>query len=62
MPRDDNPRANFIAGALRTFLKHLKKMMPEIEEGEWFLHCDNALVHSAKGVQVIPGKESFKLL
>ncbi len=34
-----SPRANFIAGALRTFLKHLKKKMPEMVEGEWFLHC-----------------------
>ncbi len=57
-----SPRANFIAGALRTFLKHLKKKMPEMVEEEWFLHSDNALVHSAKGVQVIPGKENIKLL
>jgi hypothetical protein len=57
-----SPKANFIAGALRTFLKHLKKKMPEMEEGELFLHCENALVHSAKGVQVIPGKENIKLL
>jgi hypothetical protein len=39
VPRGDSVNGNFIAGALRTFLKHLKKKMPETVEEEWFLHC-----------------------
>jgi hypothetical protein len=34
----------------------LKKKMPEMVEEEWFLHSDNALVHSVKGVQEFLGK------
>jgi hypothetical protein len=30
VPRGDSVNGNFIAGALRTFLKHSKKKMPEI--------------------------------
>jgi hypothetical protein len=32
VPKGDSVNGNFIAGALRTFLKHLKKMMPEMVE------------------------------
>jgi hypothetical protein len=58
VPRGDSVNGNFVAGALRTFLKHLKKKMPETVEGEWFLHCDNALVHSVKGVQEFLAKKT----
>ena len=39
VPKGDSVNGNFISGALRTFLKHLKKKMPETVEEEWFLHC-----------------------
>ncbi len=58
VPKDDSVNGNFIAGALRTFLKHLKKKMPETVEGKWFLHCDNALVHTVKGVQEFLAKKT----
>ncbi len=58
VPKGNSVNGNFIAGALRAFLKHLKKMMPEIVEGQWFLHCDNALLHSVKGVQEFLAKKT----
>jgi transposase len=51
-----------IIRALGTFLKNLRKKRPEIVKGEWFLHWDNAPVHSAKVVQEFLAKKSIKLL
>jgi histone-lysine N-methyltransferase SETMAR len=62
VPRGQTVNAKYIIGALGTFLKNLRKKRPETVKGEWFLHWDNAPVHSAKVVQEFLAKKGIKLL
>jgi hypothetical protein len=50
-PRGDTVNAKYIIRALGTFLKNLRKKRPETVKGEWFLHWDNAPIHTTKVVQ-----------
>jgi hypothetical protein len=51
VPRGDTVNVEYIIRALGTFLKNLRKKRLETAKGEWFLHWDNAPVHTAKVVQ-----------
>jgi histone-lysine N-methyltransferase SETMAR len=50
VPKGTTVNANYIVEALGTFLKVLRKKRPVMAEGEWFLHWDNAPVHTAATV------------
>jgi histone-lysine N-methyltransferase SETMAR len=50
MPKGTTVNANYIVEALGTFLKVLRKKRPVMAAGEWFLHWDNAPVHTAATV------------
>jgi len=43
VPRGSTVNAAYITKALGTFMKTLKKKRPEMVEGEWWFHWDNAL-------------------
>jgi histone-lysine N-methyltransferase SETMAR len=47
VPKGTTVNANYIVEALGTFLKVLRKKRPVMAAGEWFLHWDNAPVHTA---------------
>jgi [histone H3]-lysine36 N-dimethyltransferase SETMAR len=51
VPRGVAINANYIIKALVAFRKHLLRKRPLLVEQEWFLHWDNAPVHSAAVVQ-----------
>jgi histone-lysine N-methyltransferase SETMAR len=62
VPRGSTVNAKYIIRALGTFLKNLKKKRPETAKGEWFLHWDNAPVHTANVVKEFLAKKNIKLL
>jgi len=62
VPRGTTVNANFIVGALRRFLKAFRAKRPEMAAGEWFLHWDNAPVHTAKVVRDFLAKNHIQLL
>jgi histone-lysine N-methyltransferase SETMAR len=47
MPRGTTVNAKYIMKALGNFMKIFKKKRPIMAAGDWFLHWDNALVHTA---------------
>ena len=47
VPRGSTVNAAYIMKALSTFMKYLKKKRPQMVEGEWWFHWDNAPVHTA---------------
>jgi histone-lysine N-methyltransferase SETMAR len=51
VPRGAKINAMYIMKALGTFMKHFKKKRPEMASREWFIHWDNAPVHTAAVVQ-----------
>jgi hypothetical protein len=62
VPKGETVNAKYIIRALGTFLKNLRKKRTETTKGEWFLHWDNAPVHSAKVGQEFLAKKRIKLL
>jgi histone-lysine N-methyltransferase SETMAR len=62
VPRGVSVNAAYIVDALRRFLKALRKKRPELVAGEWFLHWDNAPVHTAEVVQTFLAKNSIQLI
>jgi histone-lysine N-methyltransferase SETMAR len=50
VPRGTMVNATYIVEALGSFMKILKKKRPGMAAGEWFLHWDNAPVHTAATV------------
>jgi histone-lysine N-methyltransferase SETMAR len=50
VPKGATVNANYIVKALGIFLKVLRKKRPVMAAGEWFLHWDNAPVHTAATV------------
>jgi histone-lysine N-methyltransferase SETMAR len=50
VPRGTTVNVRYIVEALGSFLKILKKKRPVWAAGEWFLHWDNAPVHTAATV------------
>ena len=62
VPRGQTVNAAFILESLRRFLKTFKAKRPEIAAGEWFLHWDNAPVHTAKSVRDFLTKNNIQLL
>jgi hypothetical protein len=46
MPKGTTVNARSIVEALGTFMKVLRKKRPLMAAGEWFLHWDNAPVHT----------------
>ena len=51
VPRGSTVNAAYIMKALATFMKYLKKKRPQMVEGEWWFHWDNAPVHTAASVK-----------
>ena len=47
VPRGSTVNANYILGALNTFIRHFNKKRQEVVGREWFFHWDNAPVHTA---------------
>jgi hypothetical protein len=47
MPKGTTVNTRYITEALGSFLNILKKKRPVMAAGEWFLHWDNAPVHTA---------------
>jgi hypothetical protein len=47
VPRGTTVNATYIVEALGNFMKIFKKKRPIMAAGEWFLHGDNAPVHTA---------------
>ncbi len=62
VPRGKTVNADYVIVALRKFFKALKAKRPDLVPGEWFLHWDNASVHSAQKVQAFLAKKSIQLL
>jgi histone-lysine N-methyltransferase SETMAR len=62
VPRGKTVTADYVILALRKFLKALKAKRPDLVPGEWFLHWDNAPVHSAQKVQAFLAEKSIQLL
>lgn len=63
VPRGQTVNGSYIVKALTQFMRRLRQKRPDLVEGEWFLHWDNAPVHTAavvqnwlaaRGVQVLP--------
>ncbi len=50
VPRGTTVNATYIVKALGSFMKILKKKRPGMAAGKWFLHWDNAPVHTAASV------------
>ncbi len=59
VPRGKTVNADYVIVALRKFLKALKAKRPDLVPEEWFLHWDNAPVHSAQKVQAFLAKKSI---
>ncbi len=51
-----------MACTVGVLLRKLRKKRPELVDGEWFLHWDNARVHSAKAVQEYLTKRGVKVI
>jgi hypothetical protein len=47
VPRGTMVSATYIVEALSNFMKIFKKKRPIMASGEWYLHWDNAPVHTA---------------
>jgi hypothetical protein len=62
LPRGITVNAKYIIRALGAFLKNLRKKRPETVKKEWFLHWDNAPVHTTKVVQEFLVKKNINLL
>ena len=62
VPRGKTVNAAFILESLRRFLKACKAKCPEIASGEWFLHWDNAPVHTSKSVRDFLTRNNIQLL
>jgi hypothetical protein len=60
VPRGSTVNAKYIIRALGTFLKNLRKKRPETAKGEWFLHWDNAPVHTANVVKEFLAKKKHQ--
>jgi hypothetical protein len=51
VPRGTTVKANYILEALGKFMKILRKKRQVMTEGEWFLHWDNAPMHTVTVIQ-----------
>ena len=51
VPRGQTVNAAYITKALAVFMKKMRQKRPELLDGEWFFHWDNAPVHTAAAVQ-----------
>lgn len=47
VPKGQTVNSDYIVKVLATFLKQYKKKRPEKAAGDWFLHWDNAPVHTS---------------
>jgi histone-lysine N-methyltransferase SETMAR len=62
VPNGQTVNKEYVIKALQEFLRKLRKKRPELVDGEWFLHWDNARVHSAKAVQEYLTKRGVKVI
>jgi histone-lysine N-methyltransferase SETMAR len=62
VPKGTTVNAKYIVEALGTFLKVLRKKRPVMAAGEWFLHWDNELVHTAATVTVWLAARRVKMI
>jgi histone-lysine N-methyltransferase SETMAR len=62
MPRGITTNANQTIIVLGKFLKHLRNKRPGMFEQEWFLHWDNAPVHTAPVVKNCLAARSIQVL
>jgi [histone H3]-lysine36 N-dimethyltransferase SETMAR len=62
VPKGQTVNKEYVIKALQEFLRKLRKKRPELVDGEWFLHWDNARVHSAKAVQDYLTKRGVKVI
>jgi hypothetical protein len=52
MPKWAKINTHYTVKALGTFMRHLKKKRPDMVSREWFIHWDNAPIHTAALVQL----------
>ena len=62
VPRGKTINAAFILESLQRFMTTFKAKKTEIAAGEWFMHWENAPVHTAKSVRNILNKNNIQLL
>jgi histone-lysine N-methyltransferase SETMAR len=62
VPRGITTNANYTIIVLGKFLKHLRNKRPGMVEQEWFLHWDNAPVHTAPVVKNWLAARSIQVL
>jgi hypothetical protein len=62
IPGGMSVNAAYIDDALQRFLKALQKKRPNLVAGEWFLHWENALVHTAQVMQSFLMQNSIQLI
>ena len=51
VPKGQTVNSNYIVKGLAQFMGRLRTKQPELMEDEWFLHWDNAPVHTVTIVQ-----------
>jgi hypothetical protein len=62
VPKAQTVNKEYVIKALQEFLRKLRKKRPELVNREWFLHWDNARVHSPKAVQDYLTKRGVKVI
>ena len=62
VPMGETVNAAFFLESLQRFMKTFKAKRPEIAAEEWFMHWENAPVHTAKSVRDFLNKNNIQLL
>jgi hypothetical protein len=62
VPKGQTVNKDYAIKALQEFLRKLRKKRPELVDGEWFLHWDNAPINYPKAVQDYLTKKGVKVI
>lgn len=62
VPKDKTVNGAFVIDVLKRFLKAFRRKRPEMASNQWFLHWDNAPVHTARNVQAFLEEKHINVL